>query len=577
MILFNRSHLRIFFGFIIISSFISSSAHAAEVFYLSGAAASSAVVNPSYSLKQRFHDLFDFTSGRELNDRSGRITGNIAQEISWNNISGNTSKSFLRRGTDYLTELRLNIGAKLPKDYNFEGQIFLRKTDNNRIEQRGDVRMKQISTKIYNPKNIVEFADSYAEFSQFTLGTSLEGLSFETNPSEDQRYKGVIARAYGADVATEKFQRNIFGFKMDQNFFRDSSVFSNFRVGLQHVTTQDDSSTLERTSNSKQIRNHVTSIDGALSLQKYLSMNYEIARSEHAPDLEADKNSEEAYAVRLQPTLNMGKIQTRYLYNYVQPKFYTDVGSASPDMVQHQVTFDIALNASNTLSLTENYYWDHLRGSSLTKRTINDEKYVVWASRPFASRTSFSFRPYVNYQIRSSDDPGNTASGVTRTGGFSVNDTIGSASVGANYEYRAFTDKANRTASDYFHRVGLNFAKDYKLFGRRFYCSLDPALDLRSTKTSQKKDINFNLGLNATYEASQRFTIRLGNTLADSNRSKPGTDYFNNRTFSEFDYLINKKHATRFIVRAERNRYVHEDGNQTYNEQRVIAKFVSNF
>ncbi|MBF0123158.1 MAG: hypothetical protein HQL21_07120 [Candidatus Omnitrophica bacterium] len=35
---------------------------------------------------------------------------------------------------------------------------------------------------------------------------------------------------------------------------------------------------------------------------------------------------------------------------------------------------------------------------------------------------------------------------------------------------------------------------------------------------------------------------------------------------SECEYLINKKHATHFIVRAERNRYVHEDGTQTYNE-----------
>ena len=565
-------------GIIIASLFFVTSARAAEVFYLSGAGASSAgIMNPSYPLGTRFNDLFDFTSNRKPAERSGRISGSLMQEVDWNDISGNKSKSFLRRGTDYLTELHLNVAEKLPADYNFEGQFFLRKTDNDRIEPRGDVRLKQMSAKIYNPSNIVEFGDSYAEFSQLTLGSSIEGLNAEMKPDENQKYKFVIARMNGADTVAQRFQRDVFGIKADHNFFREASLFSNFRVGLQSVFTQDDTASLERTADSKQISNNVTSIDGDLSFQKYLSMNYEVARSAYVPDMEADSHAEDAFAVRVQPTLTTGRVQTRYLYNYTQPKFYTDVGSASPDRIQHQVTTDISLNSNNTLSLTENYYWDHLNGSTLTKRTLNDEKYVVWSSRPFASRRSFSFRPYANYQIRSSDDFGNTASGITRTGGFSVNDILYGANVGFNYEYRGFTDTAKSASSDYFHRIGFNFAKDLKLFGRRLYCSLDPSVDLRSTKTSTKKDVNFNVGLNAQYDAAQRLVFRAGNTLADSDGSKPSTDYFNTRSFTELDYLVSKEHAAHFIVRGERNRYVYEDGSQSYNEQRIIGKLTVNF
>lgn len=554
-------------------------AFAANVVYLGGAAASqSAATNPVYSLKTRFQDLFDFSGGRKNDSaRSGKISGTFSQEVAWNDISGNTSKSFLRRGTDYVDELRLNVQEKLPQDYHLESQLFLRKTDNRRIEPRKDVRLKQINIKLMNPQNVFEFGDSYAEFSQMTLGSSVEGFNMALNPDDSQQYKLVLARVDGADSAARKFQRNVFGVKADHNFFRESPLFSGFRTGVQTVLTRDDTSTLERTADTAQIHNSVTSIDGDISFKKYLSLNYEVAGSSYAPDLESDTHKQGGFAMRFQPALDLGKSKVRYLYNYVQPKFYTDVGSASPDKMQHQVVFDRQINDRNMLSFTENYYWDHLKGSPRTKRTTNDEKYLVWTSRPFASRSSFSFRPYANYQLRTSDDPGNTASGKTRTGGFSLNDMFGKTNVGLNYEYRAFTDTANRTSSDYTHRFGFNVARDQQFFGRRLYYGLDPSANIRSTKTSSKKDVNFNLGANAQYDIARRLVFRLGKTLLDADGSKPATDYMNLRGFMELDYRVSKSNAARFVVRGERNRYVHEDGNQSYNETRVVAKFIANF
>ncbi len=37
------------------------------------------------------------------------INGRVSQEVSWQDIGGNLSKSFLERGTDYITELYLNV------------------------------------------------------------------------------------------------------------------------------------------------------------------------------------------------------------------------------------------------------------------------------------------------------------------------------------------------------------------------------------------------------------------------------------------------------------------------------------
>jgi len=568
-------------GLIISSVYALTSAYSAEVFYLGAGARQSGSLkeNPSYSFDRRVKDLFDFSSKRKSDaNRSGKISGTILQEIDWNEVSGAKTKSFLRNGTDYLTELHLNMTEKLPKDYNFEGQWFIRKTDNPRIEPRVDVRLKDVNLKAYNPENLAEFGDFYGEFSQFVLGASLEGLNTEFSPSSKEKYKFLAGRTGQADEAASLFQRDVAGIKADRYFFDNSDIFSNFRVGAQAVTVNDDSASLERTSSTKELHNTVGGIDGEIVFRKTFSFIYEFARSTYMEDKEASSHYQNASALRLQPQVNLGKVNLRYLYYFVQPKFASAVGSAAPDKIQHQSTADIRINRKTLLSLTENYYWNHLTGSTLTKRTTNDEKYITLNLRPFDSRQSFMFRTYANYQNRTSDDTGHSASGTTRTIGFALNDLLDKNTTGGiSYEYRGFTDSATRSTSDYFNRAGFNIARDQKFFNRRLYCSLDPSVDLRSTKTSSKKDVNINVGVTAQYDMSQRLIMRLGNNLTDVNSSKSRADYLNNRSYLEFNHLINKDRAARFIVRVERNRFCHEDGGQTFNEQRVIGKFIASF
>ncbi len=555
--------------------------YAAQVYYLGGAdlSSESSQQNPSYSLKQRIHDLLDFSiANQHKPDRSGRISGHFLQEIDYNEVSGNQSKSFLRSGIDYLSELHLSMQEKLPRDYRFEGEWFLRKTDNIRIEKRGDVRLKQINVKAYNRQNLFEFGDFYADLSQFVLGATLEGFNIVSSPSEGQEYTLIAARSQRADPAADKFQRNVVAVKGDWNLFKDSPFFSNFRVGIQSATVQDDSSTINRSANTTDLRNTTFSIDGEFSLHRYLTMAYELARSFYLADEDTSNDDTCGTALRLQPSLNLGKFQVRYLYGYVQPKFYTDLGSAATDKIQHQVTLDVALHKKLSMSLSENYHFDHLNGSSLTKRTLNDEKYFVLSARPFDGRPDFLFRPYMNYQVRSSDDDGNTAGAITRTVGFSINDVLDDhTSAGISYEYRGFTNTASRSSSDYFNRVGLNFAREQQLFKRRIYYSVDPSVDIRNTKTDNNKDVSITVGLNMQYDVSPRLVMRLGNTIADTNAAQPSDNYFNNRAFWEFDLLVDKDRSARLVLRGERNNYTSENGEQSYREQRAILKFLASF
>ncbi len=569
---------------LILGMWLPDSALSAEVYYLGGAGAQgSGQMNPPFSLKQRMHDLFDFGAyGTNNNARSGRITGILSQEVSWNMISGNKAKSFLEGGVDYVTETNINIQEKLWKDYDLESQIFLRKTDDRRAEPRKDVRMKQFNAKISNARDLYEFGDFYADFSAFTLSSSLEGLHVETTPADLYTIKMVAARSAAPDGPQGTFQRNVVGAKTDWDLFRGSDLFSAFRIGVQAVTNQDDSSTITASTTTKDLRNTVVGIDGDISFARHLSLNYEIARSAHVEDDDLNTTSvkDEQYgtAFRLQPSLDLGKFRTRYLYYYVQPGFYTDIGSAAADKIQHQVNVDYQFSRKATLNLMQNWYWDHLKNSARTQRTIYDEKSVSLNCRPFDGRKSFTFRPYVSYQQKHSDDPANSAEGATRTAGFSVNDNLDDkTSVGASYEYRSYKDEAAKTSSDYFNRIGLYLARESRLFARRLYQSLGPNMDLRRTKRDSDHDVSFSTSYTGQLDISKKWLSRWGYNVQIANNAAPAQDYINHRNYLEMDFLVYEKRNAHFVIRGERNRYDHENGDQTYKETRVIGKFTINF
>lgn len=565
----------------LIMSFLSGPASASEVYYLGGAGGPGMVQNPSYPFSQRINDLMDLTSARPIAERSGRISGSVLTQGVYNKVSGNRSKSFLHERGSYLSEINLNIQEKLPSDYNLEGQIMLRKTDDPRIEVRRDLRMKQFSMKVLNPDNIYQAGDLYAELSQYTLGASLEGFSGENKVSDLLTMKYVAARKTTASEVESVFQRNVVGAKSDFSLFRNSEIFSNARVGFQAVTSQDDSSTAERTGTGfSDLRNTVISTDGSFSWVKHLAVDYELARSFYLADEDSAtiKDQSSGNALRVAPQLTFGSTTVRYLYSYVQPEFYTDSGSASPDMIQHQATVDHRFSKRLSASFMENYYWDHLTNSTRTKRTINNDKSLTVNFLPFAARESFRARVNMGYNLRSSDDIGNTLEGRTITIGTGFNDRINEKTDwGLSYEYRAFTDLAAKSTSDYTNRFGASLGREQMLFARRLYFSLNPSIDIRRTKTDDNKDLNIGVGLSGQYDMAKGFLARFGHTLADTNAAKAGADHTNNNSYLEFDKSFGEKADRHLVLRGERNRYVYEDGDQNYAETRAIIKYIFSF
>lgn len=585
-----------FFGFLLCFSllfFWSTFLFAAEVYYLGQPASPEAqqtVENRDLSLKKRFKDLFDFGSyGEYKPDRTGQISGSFLAEVDFNQISGNTANSFYRRGTEYLTEASINAWEQLWRDYKVESRVMLRKTDNPQYETMRDLRLKELNVRLYNYYNILEFGDLYADFTNFTLGSSLEGFRGDFNPLPnakiEPRFQFVAARKNEEDVWAGQYQRNVFGGKFDMTFLKDLWFFSLVRLGSQCVTSQDDRSTAWHVTPSgtpvQDLNNSVFGLDGDINLKKFFNFRWEWARSAFVQDMKAlntQRQTEYGNALRLEPSFSSKYVNFRYLYYYVQPSFYTDVGSASSDKVQHQFTLDLMPIRQVRLSLIENYYWNHIMRSFQSYRTLNDEKYITLYLRPWEARRNFDIRAYFNYLNQYSDDhPVNTLETDTTTTGLSVNDRIWETSVGARYEFRGYRDDQDKSRSDYFNRIGTNLSRDFQLFKRRLFFSGDFSFDFHNPQSEDDNEVSTGATMNGQYEVFQWLTLRGGMNVQNFTAAAPDSGYLNTRSFFELDFLVNKKRNTHLTSTVERNIYNNVDGTQDYKELRAVTKFISQF
>ncbi len=457
---------------------------------------------------------------------------------------------------------------------------FLRKTDMPDVDVERTVRLKQIYLKLENEDNNVEFGDIYTEFSRFTVSYPLEGFRTKINKKGLLQYQFLAARKYNQDNTLSKYQRDVVGVKTDYRFFKDTNKFPLFRIGLQAVTNQDDSSTLTRNSNTKDLRNTVISTDGQITLKQMWSMQYELAKSFTVEDEDSAVSRQviSDHALRFEPSFRSHKGSVRYLFYYVQPQFLADTGSAVPDKLQHQVTIDYSFHPRIAATMTENYYYDHLKGSTRAMRTTNNEKLINFFMQPIEQRKTFSLRPYMIYQDRTSDDPGRTAAALTQTYGLSINENRGKTSYGMGYEYRKYCNEANHGNSEYFNRLRANMSCDQQFLGRRLYYYNEWVAEVRTARRNNKKDdVNFIMGVSGQYDALSNMVSRFGYNMQDTNAAMPENGFMNHRTFFELDFLLHRKLSSHFIMRGERNIYTHENGNQEFTETRIVAKLTSNF
>lgn len=559
---------------------VAQPAGAAEVIFLGNSAdgGDAPKVVPAFTARQRLHDLFDFGSyGQYGEDRSGMITGRVAVQGEYTSVRGNQDKSFYRDDNkDHLMELDLRAFEKLVSGYQFQGETSLRKTDTQRMEPRNAVVLKQLNLSVFNDANLFEFGNFYSDFSQFVMGTSLEGANVELAPTDSLRTRTVAARTY--ESGRGLYQRNVYGAKADVTPLDGHPSVSLLRLGAQAVSVDDDSASLQNDPSATDQDNAVAGLDGELRLRNGAFVVFEAARSGYIEDEDTDDRRLYGTAWRVMPGYRHKNIwDLRYLAYRVDPAYRTLVGSASSDKQQHMVSADWRLNPDHTLTLSQNWYWDDLPGSDRAYRTRYDEKYLSLLSRPFEDFRTVSLRPYLNHQRKDSDDAGNTADSATITAGLATNARLWETTLGVFGELRHFTARPASVDGEDSWRYGANMGRDFTLLARRLYLAAGYVGNLRANQATEGQDMHHGLTLNGRYELSEPLTVSFGYNVQDAANTGSAQDYQINTRFLEFAYRLHKQRNTVISLRGEHNDYEYDTTGEDYSEARYTLRFVSNF
>jgi hypothetical protein len=563
---------------------IALPAQAAEVILAGpGSSGSSQTPYPSFSAEKRIHDLFDFGSyGEYGEDRSGMITGRVTTSFEYVNVAGNQSKSFYNDSDlNYQTDVNLQAYEKLWSNYQFEGLADLRLTGIERVESQEDVRLKQLNLSISNPQNLFEFGDFYSEFSQFTMGSSLEGFNAEMNPLESRfNYKGVAARLYEAEIGLN--QRNVYGAHFGFAPFKGKdSATSDLKIGVQSVLTRDDnSSSIHEDVYAPGMHNWVASTDGSWRHHENgLSAEWELAYSEYNEDrnsLTIKQVNDTAF--RVSPAYRYrDKFDIRYLYYNVGPDYFTATGSAVRDKEQHQINSNYRVNLNYSLSFTQNWYWDDLEGSDKTKQTRNNETYLSMLARPLPSRENFSLKPYIKRLIRDSDDAANSSSAKTYVYGASVNDIIMDAAIGAFGEFRNYKDRSGGGNSEGYTRYGANFSRDFTIYSRPLYLAIAYSGSVRDPLSESDDEVQNGLNFNGRFQLYETDLFNFGYNFLTTDSAGNIDDYDTYTSFIEYTHKFMDKRSTELVIRGEYNDYDYETDSEDYQENRYLVTLVTHF
>ncbi len=297
------------------------------------------------------------------------IHGENSLAAEMHRTGGAGDKTLLRRG-EFLTDiLKLKIDQVLPHGWTSHTDIHGRKTQDPQIDKRRDVHLLGLTSELYNKTTRLTFGDFFGDFSQYTLGQSLEGfqLAYDTQRFEAKGVAGISQRA----DETRAFERQVYGARAEALVVEDSKNLKDARVGFNFVGTQDDKGSVENKSGVMAAESRVGSLNGHAVLLGKSVFDSEIAESwtdEDTRDPLIGRNVGTALRVNNQ-TQWTKKGKTKLLYEWVTPRFDTLSGSAVSDRVNFTSRANYKWNPAWVTDAAYRTQYNKLNKSTAEKRT----------------------------------------------------------------------------------------------------------------------------------------------------------------------------------------------------------------
>ncbi|MFH1406496.1 MAG: hypothetical protein ABIH01_00610 [Candidatus Omnitrophota bacterium] len=487
----------------------------------------------------------------------------------------------MKEGRHLTSELQLKYADRLRGRWNTMAELRVRKTDDNVIDRRNDLHIINMYTKLYNDTYELTGGDFYASFTKYTLNVPLEGFQAVAN-YDRAKLKGIFARRWKG-YHQSKFARYVNGFYGQLLPLPDTYYISNFWIGGGYVYTWDDSSSIHNAQGLRDLDNKVLTTNLNAKLFKNLNLKAEFAHSfveenlNDVPDYVSDKNYGRAFEVNTDARFD--KLQVYYDYRYVQPDFYTSVGAAMPDRVEHAARFNYPMHPQVTFKGGIRQYHNHLSGSSQIKKTITRSPEIAMTVVPIKKlrslRLDVGFRQLRNI----SDDDPCTRDDLQKTFDLKVSNKFWDLTGSFSFQERLIANKISASSNSRKDTFDTDWRMLLKILKMEFtpyfgyQLSFDKALSSLNKEIDTRENIDF--GINSRLTKNLRCDISF--KIADIDLAALNSDSTRKTFNTKLEYKIGGS-ANR-ILRSSLYimHYDAEDSDNEYEEVKADTSLTIKF
>lgn len=455
---------------------------------------------------------FQFSEGH-------RLDLNQTLLVNSNQITGDDrGSSFLTPGVFFTHDLEM-VYNRSKGDRTFEAGMTGRTSDDDRIQVKRHL-LKTAYLRYDDGKNAVNGGDILASLAPYTLNASLKGLRYarRTDTFEASVLVGLDKPEWDDlwnHTNRENIDRRVYGARLAKSFaneaaFGTSFAWSKDTHARQGVDVADTTTPVED--------QRVAGVDWSLPALWNLKLSGESAfsRTDHdnpTPYVDPDgiidpttaDYSKSGYAHKVKADFAFKRFNTRNEFERVSPRFATNMGASSPDLIR--------VNTENTLDLVGpwkwlvfNYAWyhDNLDRDPARARTVTRVPETGLRYEAPDWRASFSLEAKVRHRESIASDTGLRSR--TRSVIGSLNDRLGPLSLNVDYEFQ-HEDVSDASLSARHHILGIGgggsfvLAKEWKL-SPALRWNLQRDRDNLTSLTDQTGGITANLNLDAPWGLS---------------------------------------------------------------------------
>ncbi|MCX7641531.1 MAG: hypothetical protein N2Z20_02720 [Elusimicrobiales bacterium] len=307
-----------------------------------------------------------------------------------NDISGNGKlQSSLTEGFSYINIFNL-YGNGEKEVFNYSYNIGIKITDDSKNDIK-NISLTNLQGNFIKDYHIFNFGDIFENFSQYTLATSLKGISYKflKQNSKLPKIYAIFGNPYPRwdsfwnEPKTKVTKRQVYGLKIKENI-------GDLEIGGNYLNSKD----VELVNENQKFRTSNYSVDFNYIILDGLNLNGEFAKSNG--DEKISNKSLNGKALRLEAVGDAEPSRVSIEYENIEPDYTSLLGSAISD--RRKIKAKWKYKYSNLVNLNSSllYYRDNL---------TNQKKQTTYTYRPEISlsiKKVFSSRPlsYANISYK---------------------------------------------------------------------------------------------------------------------------------------------------------------------------------